>query len=541
MKNQGFKTFGVMIDMSRNAVMSVGGLKRYLPLLKKMGYNTVMLYTEDTYEIEGEPYFGYMRGRYSKQELCELDAFAQSIGIELIPCVQTLAHLNQAVRWNVFPVDTGDIMLTDDERTYTFIDKMLKSLSETFKSRRIHVGMDEAAMLGRGKHTDLFGYEEGYSIIKRHVKRVKQIAEKYGYEIMIWSDMYFRTWNKNHDYYVDEKVKLPDEVISAYDPDIIPVYWDYYHHEEEIYDAMFYNHSQLSDKTWFAGGVWTWKGFLPSISFSLKTMLPAIRSAKRNGIENFIMTMWGDAGGECSMFSALPGLHYLAEYSRGNTDEESIKRKFKSYFGVDYDDFLLLEAPNRLFPENEKDKYNPINPTKYMLYSDVFNGVYDYTVTAGDGEKFAPIAKKLSDVAKKTRKYGYLFKTASKLCELLSVKYDLGVKTRAAYKSGDKAELLRLANEEYKDAIRLMREFGDVYEKQWFYDNKTIGFDVQDLRIGGAERRLSAARRRLLDYALGKIELIEELECEILPVEDVNAGQPISLNFMEKMFTQNVI
>lgn len=541
MKNQGFKTFGVMIDMSRNAVMSVDGLKRYLPLLKKMGYNTVMLYTEDTYEIEGEPYFGYMRGRYSKQELCELDAFAQSIGIELIPCVQTLAHLNQAVRWNVFPVDTGDIMLTDDERTYTFIDKMLKSLSETFTSRRIHVGMDEAAMLGRGKHTDLFGYEEGYSIIKRHVKRVKQIAEKYGYEIMIWSDMYFRTWNENHDYYVNEKVKLPDEVISAYDPDIIPVYWDYYHYEEEIYDAMFYNHSQLSDKTWFAGGVWTWKGFLPSISFSLKTMLPAIRSAKKNGIENFIMTMWGDAGGECSMFSALPGLHYLAEYSRGNTDEESIKRKFKSYFGVDYDDFLLLEEPNRLFPENEKDKYNPINPTKYMLYSDVFNGVYDYTVTAGDADKFAPIAKKLSAVAKKTRKYGYLFKTASKLCELLSVKYDLGVKTRAAYKSGDKAELLRLANEEYKDAIRLMREFGDVYEKQWFYDNKTIGFDVQDLRIGGAERRLSAARRRLLDYALGKIELIEELECEILPVEDVNAGQPISLNFMEKMFTQNVI
>ena len=86
-----------------------------------------------------------------------------------------------------------------------------------------------------------------------------------------------------------------------------------------------------------------------------------------------------------------------------------------------------------------------------------------------------------------------------------------------------------------------MREFGDVYEKQWFYDNKTIGFDVQDLRIGGAERRLSAARRRLLDYVLGKIELIEELECEILPVEDVNAGQPISLNFMEKILTQNVI
>ena len=90
-----FDSLGVMIDMSRNAVMSVDGLKRFLPLLKKMGYNCVMLYTEDTYEVDGEPYFGYMRGRYSKAEMKELDAFAASIGITMIPCIQTLAHLEE--------------------------------------------------------------------------------------------------------------------------------------------------------------------------------------------------------------------------------------------------------------------------------------------------------------------------------------------------------------------------------------------------------------------------------------------------------------
>ena len=67
MKNYDY--FGVMIDMSRNAVMSVDGLKRFLPLLKKMGYNCVMLYTEDTYEIEGQPFFGYKRGKYTIEEL----------------------------------------------------------------------------------------------------------------------------------------------------------------------------------------------------------------------------------------------------------------------------------------------------------------------------------------------------------------------------------------------------------------------------------------------------------------------------------------
>ena len=61
MKRYNYERLGVMIDMSRNAVMSVDSLKKFLPILKKMGYNSVMLYTEDTYEVEGEPFFGYFR------------------------------------------------------------------------------------------------------------------------------------------------------------------------------------------------------------------------------------------------------------------------------------------------------------------------------------------------------------------------------------------------------------------------------------------------------------------------------------------------
>ena len=127
-----YERLGVMIDMSRNAVMNVKALKEYLVLLKKMGYNSVMLYTEDTYEVEGEPFFGYMRGRYSVAEMKELDEFANNIGVELIPCIQTLAHLNQALRWGTIPVDCNDIMLCDDERVYDLIDK-IKSQNWNFE------------------------------------------------------------------------------------------------------------------------------------------------------------------------------------------------------------------------------------------------------------------------------------------------------------------------------------------------------------------------------------------------------------------------
>ena len=67
------KRFGVMLDMSRNAVMRPEEVKKIMTILHGFGYNMLQLYTEDTYEVDGEPYFGYLRGRYSKEELTGLD------------------------------------------------------------------------------------------------------------------------------------------------------------------------------------------------------------------------------------------------------------------------------------------------------------------------------------------------------------------------------------------------------------------------------------------------------------------------------------
>ena len=112
MKNQvQFKRFGTMIDCSRNAVMNVKTLKKWIDLTADLGYNTLCLYMEDTYEGEGEPYFGYLRGRYSKEELKEIDGYAKKRGMELIPCVQSLAKLTE-------------------HSDFGFLFKTLKALSE---------------------------------------------------------------------------------------------------------------------------------------------------------------------------------------------------------------------------------------------------------------------------------------------------------------------------------------------------------------------------------------------------------------------------
>lgn len=508
-----FNTFGVMIDMSRNAVMSMDSLKRFLPILKKMGYNCVMLYTEDTYEVDGEPYFGYMRGRYTKAEMKEIDTFATSLGITVIPCIQTLAHLNATFRWKQIPLDCDDILLTDDERTYELIEHMFATLSECFVSRKIHIGMDEAHMLGRGAHLDKHGYETVNTIMKRHLDRICKIAEKYNYELMIWSDMFFRPWN--HGKYTIPKCEVPKEVIESLPKSVIPVYWDYYQTKESIYSDMLENHKQLSKKTWFAGGAWSWYGMIPYNRFTLQSMIPALNACKKQGVKDVVFTMWGDDGAECSHFSQLPSLFYLAEYAKGNTDEENIKEKFKRFCGIDFDEFMQIDCPNDVIPYEGR----PCNPSKYMLYSDYFNDYLDYTIKPGAGAQYKDYAQKLYATAKKSRRYGYVFDTAAKLCDVMEIKYELGLRTRQAYEAGDKAELKRLAESEYVQVAKRLKLFIDAFEKQWMTDNKPHGFDVQHLRLGGLLLRTEACRRRILDYVNGKLERIDELDEKLLPFE----------------------
>ena len=89
-----FEHLTYMVDCSRNAVPTLSFLRALIRSLALMGYDRLMLYTEDTYEVPGYPFFGYLRGRYSQDELRALDAYAQGYGVELVPCIQTLAHLN---------------------------------------------------------------------------------------------------------------------------------------------------------------------------------------------------------------------------------------------------------------------------------------------------------------------------------------------------------------------------------------------------------------------------------------------------------------
>ncbi len=522
MKN--FDYFGVMIDCSRNAVPSVAGLKKFFSIIAKMGYNCAMLYTEDTYEVEGEPYFGYKRGRYSLSELRELDEYAAGLGIELIPCIQTLAHLGAILRWGEYRKihDIDDILMIDDERTYELIEHMFRSLSKTVRTRKLHIGMDEAHHVGLGKYLDRHGFGNRYDLILRHLNRVAEIAKKYGYELLMWEDMFFRLM-QNGDYRTDEIMNFPKEVTERIPENCTMVYWDYYGEKRAVYDGMIVSSRKLSRDIWFAGGAWTWGGFVPHNSASMRRNSIAIPACIEGGVKNAVFTMWGDCGGECPYFSALAMLMHAASLAEGLTEEQT-RARFKEITGESYDAFLELELPNYIYGRGTP--VGTANYSKNRLYDDPFLGIMSTNAQGEvDTKIFAEYAAMLRTREEQSAGFAYLFNTAASLCECMAVKFDLPARTRALYTAGDKAGLRKLAENDYTEAICLIEKFYAALRTQWYEVNKTYGFEIQDARLGGLMQRMKSCRERLLAYASGETAEIAELQEEVLPFPDGNVPE----------------
>ena len=511
--------FGVMIDCSRNAVMNTESLKTYIDLLCRMGYDTLMLYTEDTYEIDGHPCFGHQRGRYSKAELKEIDAYCREKKIELIPCIQTLAHLNAMFRWRSEYEDIrdcGDVLLTGEEKTLSLIRDMFKTAAECFTSRRIHIGMDEAFSVGLGKYLFKHGLENRFDIINRHLHDVCRIADEFGFSPMIWSDMFCRFAMNKENYYAEGDTKAVQE-LAALPENISLVYWDYYQKDQKKYEDQIRINKLFGREVIFAGGVWTWRGFLPDNRLAFDVTKPALAACRACGIEDIFLTLWGDDGGECSLYAALPALLYAAKLA-GRCSEETAAQLEPSLQKI-----LAFEKMDH--PTGGRDMGGH-QPSKYLLYNDPFTGLLNHAVPEGADGFYRELASELAGVEKEVsedeklpqelRLYG---KFAAALCELLAVKSELGPRTKKAYLAGDREEVRRIAEEEYTEACERLKAFHKAYMAQWMCEKKPHGFDMQDIRLGGLMQRLLSCRERLLAWCDGSLAAIPELEEEDLPVD----------------------
>ena len=516
---------GIMADVSRNAVLRVDTAKDIISRIARMGMNTFMLYMEDVYKMEEYPYFGYMRGAYTEDELKEIDNFALDLGVEVVPCIQTLAHLASTIRWSYMHemCDTSDVLLVGCEKTYEFIDNMISTVSRCFSSRRIHIGMDEAWGLGTGVYKKLNGEVDKFEIMSFHLKKVVEILHKYDKEPVMWSDMLFRIASKNGNYY-DAEAGMPDNILEIVPKDVTLAFWDYYNEKTQKYRDMLRIHEGMQRKIAFFGGIWTWNGVCINYDKTFRTTKPAMEACYESGIDEICATLWRDDGGETAIYTALLGMQLYSEYAYSeDVTKEQLENMFYICTGYRADDFLLFDFDN--LPEGDEFKAklsdtpadigNIITASKHILYQDVLQGLFDKQYEDVDLKGHYG---KIYDKFRRTdfpQDLKELFEYYEQLAKVLHLKADIGLRVTASYKNKN-----RQALEENVEEIRVLySEICVLHEKLsrlWMKENKAFGLDRLDLRIGGLKERILRTESRLKMYLEGEIESIEELEEEKL-------------------------
>jgi hexosaminidase len=512
-----FQKDGVMLDCSRNGVINLSMAEVFLKKMALMGLDHLLLYTEDTYPIEGYPYFGYGRGGFTKEELVTLVDQGEEYGIELVPCIQTLGHLSNFLRWemNQDLRDGGDTLLVGDEKTYAFIESCIKSCRECFHSTSIHIGMDESYSLGLGRHKDKFGFQDQNQLFLEHLGKVDALCHKYGFTPLMWSDMFFSFALGPGAY--DNEGDIPQKILDLCPKDVELVYWDYRTSKEASYERIIAQHQRFKNPLCFAGGSWKWVGFAPLLQLSLDNSRAALKAALAKGVEDVFVTGWGDGGNEASFKTMYLVMQLFAEASYEGLPEEDVLSK-RLYFttGETAERMLLLDRPNKPDP---KFPFVYGNPAKYLFYQDVIGGLFDRHVKESYAEEYQKNALALHQAAKESKENGAMYENLALLCEVLTLKSVVGLHLREAYQKGDKKALKEIAEKTLPEILKRMERFQASMEKQWMAENKSWGYEVLDGRMGWTKERILTAIRRLESYLKGDLQEIPELAAPLLYVD----------------------
>lgn len=498
---------GMMLDMSRGGVMTVEAVKGMIDAHAALGLNLMMLYTEDTYTVPEAPYLGYLRGRYTEKELREMDDYAAESGVELVPCVQTLAHLEQFLQWDVNRdiKDNDCVLMIDEPKTYAWIRAALTALRRCFRTNRIHIGMDEAHGVGLGEYYQKHGAVNRFELLNRHLNRVVDICKELGFKPIMWSDMFYRLGSKNNDYY-DTDAVVPESAIAQI-PDVALCYWDYYHTDEQFYAGMLEGHRKMGKEVVFAGGIWTWSGILPHVRKTNATMYPALRACLKAGIGTVLATSWGDDGCETDYRLALNQLPIYSEHVWLGEDctRAEVEHMGERLTGLSEACFNAMGA----FYADDDDR----RPGKGLFYCDplypLTEGLWDLTgYREGLEEGIKTLERHLDD-----SRCEYAWLAMRIALEKLNWVNEL----RPAYLRGDKAVVLTMANEKLPAMRELYVKMMSVWREQWESGRKRNGWETICARLGAVIARLDDVQRILLRWADGTIECVEELDETPLP------------------------
>lgn len=467
--DDGFLVKGTMIDLSRNAVFKLDYFKSVIRRQALLGFNQIWLYMEDVYELKDYPKFGYLRGKYRESDLKTLDDYAFNLGIELIPCIQTLGHMGQFLRWpSSAPLkDQADVLRIDIAKP--LIEAMIDFCQQTFRTKQIHIGMDETFGFSLGTYYKKHGYHNPEDLFLEHLNWVYDVCKNKGFEhILMWSDMFFRHRSQT-EYYYDTTITFEEAFLNKIPKDITMVYWDYYNSKPEVYEKMIQNHQKMSRDVVMASGTWIWTKLIYDQQQTERTAKLAIEAAHQCHLKKIVFTHWQDDGAYVDYESVFLGLFDVTKWMTTNISTGY----FNQINHITHENWSIQTKINQL-------GYYPVK----LLWDDLLLGIYLNDLVGYDPKGLKPYIQK-------TKRYALELKSidaphAKALADVLRLKLEIRQACLEAY----------FTTRDFSRTIRLVKQFKlkmksliESFEQLWHERYRPFGLEVLQNRLFGQIRR----------------------------------------------------
>jgi hypothetical protein len=288
-----FPNRGVMLDISRNKVPTMGTLCDLIERLAAWKINQVQLYMEHTFAYRRHPVVWAEASPITAEEVLALDAFCRQRCIELVPNQNSFGHLTNWLihdayrdlaeapdgcdtRWGHYDTPFG--LNPSDPRSLALVCEMYDELLPNFSSRQFNVGLDETIDLGLGRSKERVEREGVGRVYLDFLLKIYREVRNRGCTMQFWGDI------------IMEHPELTGELPR----DAIALEWGYQaEHPFAEHGAQF---AASGIPFYVCPGTSSWN----TIAGRTENTVGNLRNAAENGLKHgaigYLITDWGDNG-----------------------------------------------------------------------------------------------------------------------------------------------------------------------------------------------------------------------------------------------------
>jgi len=312
-----FARRGVMLDISRGRVPKLETLLELVEHLADFKINEFQLYTEHTFAYRHYQSVWQSWGALTGEEIRQLDARCQQLGIDLVPNQNSFGHLRCFLEHprikklaevsKPYEDASGEFvrhpttLAPDLPGTLPFLRNLYDELLPNFRSRFFNVGCDETFDLGRGRSKKLCARLGKGRVYLDFLKKIHREVSARGKRTMFWGDIilkYPKLIPELASFGVPSRSAgrpaKSSEPPKGGTPNLVALNWGYEaNHPFEKEAAKF---AKAKIPFYVCPGTSTWQTLIGRHDNALANLRAAARAGRKHGALGYLITDWGDGG-----------------------------------------------------------------------------------------------------------------------------------------------------------------------------------------------------------------------------------------------------